>query len=180
MKIKDDETPLFRENQTMDENRYKTSISEPSKSPLSKHPKYSEEDIAKQLWARYIDLIKNSSETRIIDHCREADLPYKTMANQKAANKLPKLITLLAMATEVGTSLDYLVLGKDRGLRNEMEQEIILKLRQRQDLLEAFYFLSSFPAKEFHDFWKSLVAMMNLVSSSKSRPSGEKAKYKFD
>lgn len=66
---------------------------------------------AMDFWGRVERAQQLSGKTNLKDLCRTIGVPYQTLANQRTGARLPALPIAVALAKELGTSVEWLLSG---------------------------------------------------------------------
>lgn len=71
------------------------------------------EEDAKLFWERLrIQQIKTGAKT-LKTLCKEMEVPYQTLVNQKHANRYPAIPVVIALSKALNCSIDWLLTGED-------------------------------------------------------------------
>lgn len=89
-----------------------------------------DEKIAMNFWGRIEQAQKLCGKNSLKDICRKIDVPYQTLANQKTGARLPSLLVAVSLAKELGTSVEWLLYGTSKELK-EIEDTRLNSLMRR-------------------------------------------------
>ena len=81
-----------------------------------------EEQMAMDFWGR-LEIVQKNENKNLKAVCKNIGIPYQTLINQKSAARLPSLSVAMLLASELNTSLDWLLFG-DRTVTEDDKQLI--------------------------------------------------------
>ena len=84
-----------------------------------------EEQLAMDFWGR-LEIVQKNENKNLKAICKNVGIPYQTLINQKSAARLPSLSVALLLASELNTSLDWLLLGDRTATDNDKQLVSVL------------------------------------------------------
>ena len=73
-----------------------------------------EEQLAMDFWGRIEQAQRSENKNSLKAICKTINVPYQTVVNQKSAARLPSLTVAMLLASELNTSLDWLLFGDNK------------------------------------------------------------------
>ena len=105
------------------------------------------EGMAMDFWGRVeLAQLEAGFET-IKDLCKEADVAYQTVINERSKGKLPTLPTAVKISDCVNKPMDWLLYGDDQNARNEKDR-VINSILCNKKLFEMARYLVDMPDED--------------------------------
>lgn len=79
-----------------------------------------EEQVAMNFWGR-LEIVQKNENKNLKTVCKNVGIPYQTLINQKSAARLPTLSVAMLLASELNTSLDWLLFGDRTATENDRQ-----------------------------------------------------------
>ena len=93
--------------------------------------------IAMDFWGRIELAQKLCGKTSLKDICRKIDIPYQTLANQKTGARLPSLVVAVALAKELGTTVEWLLYGTSKETKEIEDTRLNALMKRIEELSQA-------------------------------------------
>ena len=122
------------------------------------------ENIAMNFWGRVEIAQKDAGLETIKDLCREADVPYQTVINERSKGKLPTLPTAIKISDCVNKPVDWLLRG-DTQSANDEEKKVINTLLSNKKLFEMVKYLVDMSEEDR----KATTPLLKKLSNSNSK-----------
>lgn len=79
-----------------------------------------EEQMAMDFWGR-LEIAQKNENKNLKAVCKNIGIPYQTLINQKSAARLPALSVAMLLASELNSSLDWLLFGDRTATENDRQ-----------------------------------------------------------
>lgn len=95
-----------------------------------------EEQMAMDFWGR-LEIVQKTENKNLKTICKSIGIPYQTLINQKSAARLPALSVAMLLASELNTSLDWLLFGERTASKNDIQLiSVLLSDARKRAIIE--------------------------------------------